>query len=177
MVRFQATNALLSLDFETGISILLQQVSSEESWYNRSNAIHGLKQYYVSKGKTGEAVDLLISSLNDKHPNVRGEAAWFLGAFKSERSYEPLLRLAQSDKKISVRLRAASSIACLNPEKGLELLTNLLKRCDDIETYCWAIRGLGRIKSEKSVQLIRPYLKSDFSEVRSVAEEIIAKIK
>ena len=103
------------------------------------------------------AVDLLISSLNEKDPAVRSQAAWALGDIGEQKSGDLnrkiviALDMALKDTNPDVRVTVVSALAKIEGDEAVRGIINSLKD-EDVRVRREAARALIRLKAENGVR-------------------------
>ncbi|MBI3008717.1 MAG: HEAT repeat domain-containing protein, partial [Candidatus Omnitrophica bacterium] len=102
------------------------------------------------------AVDLLISSLNEKDPAVRSQAAWALGDIGEQKSGDLnrkiviALNTVMKDANPDVRVTAVSALAKIGGDEAVRGIINSIKD-EDVRVRREAARALIRLKPEDGV--------------------------
>lgn len=109
-----------------------------------------------------------ILRLADENPDVRRNAAWWLGRQRDIRIVEPLIAAA-TDPDQDVRLRVMESLGNIRGEDVLEPLLRALAGDSAAEVRAAAAQALGRVGDVRAVETLIAALADEAPEVRTGA--------
>jgi quinoprotein glucose dehydrogenase len=116
---------------EDGLEVLKKSIEQTENQLARVNGIFGVSQFIRKDSKYGK---LLIPFLTDKDPEIRAQAAKWLGDVKYKESGEALVPLLRDDNS-RARFFAAEALGRIAFEPAVKPLIELLRANNDEEVY------------------------------------------
>ena len=120
------------------------------------------------------AVEIILALLNDRHLDVRTEAAAALGAIGDPRAIEPLIAAIKDDGP-EVRVQATIALGNIGGSRAMEELIAALD--DDLwRVRAMAARSLGSFEDPRSFDALMKALKDEFPNVRARAAEALAEM-
>lgn len=117
---------------------------------------------------TEPTIDDYLLWLNDDSPEIRRNAAWWLGRQRDFRIVEPLAQAAD-DPDANVRLRVAESLGSFKDERVVAPLARLLQHDSDTEVRAAAATSLGSALDVRGVEPLLAALKDSQAPVRAAA--------
>ena len=145
-----------------------------KSLASRSIHVRSGVSHVLGELKCREAVEPLITLIDDENKTVRIEVTEALGKIGGEEVVIPLLKLI-SDMDLEVRTKAIKSIS-LQGESVVESLVAELRHTNNKFKKKAIIKALGLIKSEKSILPLIDCLQDSYNAVRKAAVNSLVAI-
>jgi HEAT repeat protein len=128
----------------------------------------------LGQTKQKEAVDVLISALNDPEETVRVNVIRALGDIGDPRAIGPISPFV-GDSQSAVRMAACQALGALRDEGGVPALEMAI-RDDDESVRIVAARALGEVPGPESIEvLLRVALQDESERIRSHVVKVVAQ--
>ncbi|MFC3414619.1 HEAT repeat domain-containing protein [Algoriphagus hitonicola] len=135
---------------EEGLEIFEEVLADDQNQYARIHAIVGISQI-ARMGDINQA-EALVPYLKDNDPEIRAQAAKWLGDIRYDKAAEPLIENL-SDENARVQFFAAEALGRTSESKATESLIELLAANNDEDAYLRhaASLALARIGDESTL--------------------------
>ena len=162
-IREAALNALLNMDSERAVPILIRYLQSDPPGVLKERAIFVLSQH-----ETEEAMEAMIQIVrSDDDPNVRRYAIHWLGQFDSEASTDVLIDIYESLDDAGSREMVIFALGQQGGDMAVEKLTEIAQGDDRAALRAHAIFWLAQVDEFDSIPvLVEIYRANEEREIR-----------
>lgn len=133
-----------------------------------------LGAYALGRIGSGQALDVLVETLNYPFGSVSLRAAEALGEIGNEQAVEPLKRVLNTDKNKFVRWECVRALGRIGSEQAVDALIQTLN--DEDQVRAQAASALAQIGSERAIDPLIQRLKDEVSYVRGRAAQALGEI-
>ncbi|HEX2916546.1 MAG TPA: HEAT repeat domain-containing protein [Chloroflexia bacterium] len=172
-IREASAKALSWLDYDNKALETLLAAFDNQDKKVRSGVAFTIGRAALQGIKSSEAVNLLITALDDESWEVQEQAARALGVMEANLAVPALIQLLQSAKNHHVENAILMALGSIKDERAIESLLKLFEATKDSNLRKSIITTLGMVGSKSGFQVVLDALNSEDKDLRSAAVESI----